>query len=157
MKKSIIWVLAVGLYAISGAAGAWWGGPFNSWFDDFFAGDGWFNFSFSMSGGGHGRTWNRYYDYYGPYGYPYAGAMAPAYGYPQTVAPQLSSEELRTQARSLQQAVEAQRRLAEKMAQPSETREIQPAPVSPPPAAESSVNRPAGIGPVYGTDGQASI
>ena len=75
-----------------GYYGPWGGGPWggwpggSSWGDDWF-GDGWGDFSMSMSGGGHGRGWNRYNSYYGPYGwggYPYGGYGYPygGYGYP---------------------------------------------------------------------------
>ena len=59
-----------------GTAHAWWGGgPWggypgsSSWGDNWF-GDGYGDFNMSMSGGGHGRGWNRYNSYYGPWGYP---------------------------------------------------------------------------------------
>ena len=63
------------MLGVSASASAWWGGgPWggwpggSSWGDDWF-GDGWGDFNMSMSGGGHGRGWNRYNSYYGPYGW----------------------------------------------------------------------------------------
>lgn len=110
MKKINTALLALAMAAFSTSSGAWWGGPFSSWADDFF-GDGWFSFSFSMGGGAHGRGDGRYYDHYAPYGYPYGGAYTPAYGYPEATPEQQAEAQ-----RQLQQAVEAQRRLAEQMA-----------------------------------------
>jgi hypothetical protein len=120
MKK--IAVIAA-LTALMGAtaANAWWGGgPWGggypgygggNWFDDWM-GDGWGDFNMNMSGGGHGRGWNRYNNYYGygPYGwgggpwgwggYPggwgggYPGGWG-GYGYPYAapVAPQAPAAE----------------------------------------------------------------
>ena len=86
---------ALGVAAIAasamtiGSAHAWWGGgPWGgypgggSWMDDWF-GDGYGDFNMSMSGGGHGRGWNRYNSYYGPYGWggPYGYGGYPGYGW----------------------------------------------------------------------------
>jgi len=124
MKKQILSMAAIAMLGTTGAASAWWGGPLETWFDDFLGGDAWFSFSFSMNGSARGSGWNRYYDYYGPYGYPYAGAYAPpVYGYPQasSMAPEQQAEAQQHQARVLQQAVEAQRRFAERMVQHPQT------------------------------------
>lgn len=128
MKKYIVLVAAFAMAGITSSANAWWGGPFNSWFDDFFGANGGFSFSFSMSGSGHGRGWNRYYDYQGPYGYPYAGTYAPpGYGYPETaMTPEQQSDAQQRQAQALQQAVEAQRHFAEQMGQQPESGDVQP-------------------------------
>ena len=87
MKKIAAIAAVTGLLA-AGSASAWWGGgPWggypgsSSWMDDFF-GDGYGDFNMSMSGGGHGRGWNRYNSYYGPWGYgPYGYGGYPGYGY----------------------------------------------------------------------------
>ena len=87
--------------AASASASAFWGGgPWggypgsSSWMDDFM-GDGYGDFNMSMSGGGHGRGWNRYNSWNGPWwggpyggypgwggypggGYPYAAPVVPA-------------------------------------------------------------------------------
>jgi hypothetical protein len=102
MTKIIKITAVAAMLAASASASAWWGGgPWggypgsSSWMDDFM-GDGYGDFNMSMSGGGHGRGYNRYNSYYGPYGYgapygygvPYGGYGAPyGYGYGAPVAP----------------------------------------------------------------------
>lgn len=125
MNKISKMAAVVALAGFTASASAWWGGPFSGWGNDFFS-DGGFSFSFSAHGSGHG--WGRPYDYYGPYGYPYWGGYVPTTGYPYAVAPALSDEQVAAiegqqkvyaeqQAQMLQQAVEAQRKFVEQMAQ----------------------------------------
>ncbi len=88
MNKIAKIAAATALIAASASASAWWGGPFNSFSDQFF-GDGAGDFNMNMSANTHtsgrGYGWNRSYygPYaYGPHGYPYAPvapvAQAPA-------------------------------------------------------------------------------
>ena len=96
MRKisAIIGAASVAAVCFVGTAQAWWGGGpwggwpgYSGWGDDGLA-DGWGDFSMNMSGGGRGRGWNRYNNYYygyGPYGWggnPYGWG-----GYPYAVPP----------------------------------------------------------------------
>ncbi|CAK0771196.1 putative Transcriptional regulator [Gammaproteobacteria bacterium] len=106
---------AVVLATASLTANAWWGMPGHA-FDDNFFGDGDFSFSVSMSGRGSG--WNRYADYYGPYGYAPYGAYVPvALTAEQQKALQSQQKAwLDAHNQAVQQAVEAERQFMDQLA-----------------------------------------
>ena len=125
MKKLSKIAMAVALAGASVSASAWWG-PFNSWGNDGF-GDGWFDFNVSARAHGRGHGWSRYHDYYGPYAYgpwaapygAYAPATVPFYGMSEeqrSALPEQHKALAEQQQKALQQAVEAQRKLAEQFA-----------------------------------------
>lgn len=120
--KKVSRLAAMALLAgAAGSANAWWGGPC-SWFGDFFGGGG-SSFSFSMGAGGRGWGWHQ--GAYAPYAHPYAyPAQYPAqYPAPATLTESqqaaLRDRQQRfaeQQALAMQQAQEAQRQWAERMA-----------------------------------------
>jgi hypothetical protein len=88
MNKIVKLATAATFVAASASASAFWGGPFNSFADDFFGngmGDGNGDFSMNMNANANTHTtargygYNRYYGYNAPYyGVPYGYApMAP--------------------------------------------------------------------------------
>ena len=95
MNKIVRIVSLAALLGASVSASAWWGGPWggpwggwpgsSGWGDDWF-GNGWGDFSMSMSFGGRGWGRNRYYDHYGPWwGGPYGYGVYLYGGYPYAV------------------------------------------------------------------------
>ncbi|MET0066653.1 MAG: sulfur globule family protein [Candidatus Thiodiazotropha sp.] len=98
MKKVMLGSMTALLVGFSGSALAWWGpgwgGP--GWnrggWDDDWLGDMWgdvyfdINFRTNARGLGYGRGWNRFYDYYGPWGYGPYGYGAP-YAHPYAPLP----------------------------------------------------------------------
>lgn len=129
MNRLAKMAVAAALAGVTASASAWWGGPFNGWGNDWF-GNGGFDFNFSMGVGGHGAS--RYYDAYGPWGYPYGapywgGYAPPVYGYPyaapltpeqQAALNEQQKAFAEQQAKLLQQAVEAQRQFAQRLPKP---------------------------------------
>ncbi|MGD8310093.1 MAG: hypothetical protein PVG98_11690 [Chromatiales bacterium] len=117
---------ALATASVSASAFWGWGGP-GGWGDDVFGGGG-MDFGFHASG--HGSGWSRYADYYAPYwahpygGYPYYGAQpyAPTEEQQAAMAEQqkVLAEQQKAfgerQAKAFQEAVAAQRKLAEEMA-----------------------------------------
>jgi len=116
MKKITLVAAFAAVAAVSMSANAWWGGPFDSF------GDGWGDANFSMSFGAHGSSWARGYDYNGPYGYapygvaPYYGAAAPANAPTAEQIAQAQQDAIAAQQKWIADAVEAQRKFVEQMA-----------------------------------------